>query len=324
MQAVINVALPVFAIMALGYAAGRIGILGEASSDALNRYVYWIALPPLLFRAMATSPIDQSFPTAFVGAFLGGTLGVWALAAVIGFIVHRGSPAVLTMQGMNASFSNTGYLGIPLLVAAFGERGLAPASLATVIMSAVSVGIAVTSLELANGQRRGLRHAFADVIKALLRNPLVVAPLIGIGWSALALSIPTPVDTTLQLVGASASPCALFAIGLFLSGQSMTAGLGEVGWITALKLLWQPLITWVLAMTIFPMEPFWVASAVILAALPTGALVFVIAKTYDVYVDRTSSAIIVSTVISVITVSALIAIYAPIHGVPTGAQMGFQ
>jgi hypothetical protein len=314
METVVNVALPVFAIILAGVLAGKAGILGQSASEALNKFVYWIALPPLLFLAMAATPVVEILHWPFIGAFLGGVIGVWLASAVIGWILHRDPPAILTMQGMSASFSNTGYMGIPLFAAAFGDKGLPPVSIATVIMSAVSVSIAVVSLELsgpAGEQRRGVGRALADVGQALVKNPLVVAPLLGIAWSAGQLPIPVPVDRLFSLLGAAASPCALFAIGLFLATQSLRSDLGEVGWITVLKLLWQPILTAGLAVWVFPMDPFWTASAILLAALPTGALTFVVASQYGVYVQRSSAVILVSTVFSVITLSILLAIYGP-------------
>ena len=313
MEVVVAVALPVFAIVIAGYAAGRLGVLGSAASETLNRFVYWIALPPLLFLAMAAAPIDEVIHVNFVGAYLGGLLAVWAIGSALGWAIHREGPAVTTMQWMNASFSNTGYMGIPLFAAAFGQAGLAPASLATVIMSAVAVGIAVVSLEV-SGSRRRLGAAVLDALLALARNPLVVSPLAGILVSLTGATVPLPVARLFDLMGAAASPCALFAIGLFLAGQRFAGDLAEVGWISVLKLAWQPLITYLLAVTLFPMEPFWQASAVLLAALPTGALTFVVAQRYGVYVRRTSATILVSTILSIVTLSLLLAAYVPRFG----------
>jgi predicted permease len=312
MQAVFNVALPVFGVIFLGLFAGRIRLLGRAQSEALNAFAYWIALPALLFLAMARTPVAEIINLNFIGAFLGGILAVWLLGSLLGLLLHRTDGGEATMQGMNAGFSNTGYMGIPLFAAAFGPaRGLPPASLATVMMSVVCVGLAVVMLELTGRNGRGPLGAARDVAVALLRNPLVMAPVLGILWSWAGLAVPAPLATMLSLLGAAASPCALFAIGLFMAGQTLRTGLGEVGWIAVLKLVWQPLITWLLAATVFPMDPFWTASAVILAALPTGALTFVVAQRYGVYVERTSAVILVSTVVSVLTLSLLLAVYAP-------------
>jgi len=123
--------------------------------------------------------------------------------------------------------------------------------------------------------------------------------------------VPRPIAIYCDLMGASAGPCALFAIGLFLATQSMKANLLEVGWISALKLVVQPALAWFLIQTLFPLDPFWAGSAIILAGLPTGALTFVVASQYRIYVERTSAAILMSTIASVVTLSFLLATYAP-------------
>ncbi|WP_029008585.1 AEC family transporter [Azospirillum halopraeferens] len=313
MSAVLNVALPVFAIILAGFLAGKARLLGDASSEALNKFVYWMALPAVLFVGTARRPLAELFNGPFIGAFLGAMLAVFALGALLGWLLHREKPPVLCMQGLTACFSNTGYMGIPLFLAAFGADQLAPAILATVIMSAVMVGIAVIWLELVQSRGRGVGGALADVGRAVARNPLIVATAAGVAWSVLlpGIDLPRPVVTFCELVGAAAGPCALVAIGLFLAGRPLRASPAELGWIVALKLVLQPALTWLLIDTLFPMDPFWAASAILLAALPTGALTFVVATQYRVYVERTSAAILVSTILSVVTLSALLAVYAP-------------
>lgn len=313
MNVVLNVAFPVFAIILAGFLSGKSKLLGAASSEALNKFVYWMALPPVLFLGTARRSIPEIFNGPFIGAFLGSMLLVYALGAVIGRLVYRERTQIQCMQGLNSAFSNTGYMGIPLFLAAFGPDRLAPTILATVIMSAIMVGIAVIWMEFANSHGGGLGKALRDVGRALAKNPLILSTAAGLAWSALlpGVAVPKPIATFCELMGSPAGPCALFAIGLFLASQRLTAGLAEAGWISALKLLVHPALAWVLTQTLFPMDPFWTGSAVILAALPTGALTFVVANQYQTYVERTSSAILVSTVLSVVTLSALLAVYAP-------------
>ena len=313
MSVVINVALPVFAIILAGVLSGKAKLLGPASSEALNKFVYWMALPPVLFLGTARRSLPEIFNGPFIGAFLGSMLLVYALGALLGWLIHRERSQILCMQGLNACFSNTGYMGIPLFLAAFGPDHLAPTILATVIMSAIMVGIAVIWLEFANSQGGGIGKALRDVGRALVRNPLIISTALGLGWSVFlsGVPVPRPIVTYCELMGAAAGPCALFAIGLFLATQSMKANLLEVGWISACKLVVQPLLCWLLIRTLFPLDPFWASSAIILAGLPTGALTFVVASQYRVYVERTSAAILMSTIASVVTLSALLALYAP-------------
>ena len=154
--------------------------------------------------------------------------------------------------------------------------------------------------------RRSAFEIAATILNALAKNPLVVAPVIGIAISAAGLTIATPLENLCRILGAAAAPGALFALGLFLVGQRVTAGLAEIGWITFFKMIAQPALTWWLAFHVFEMDRFWAVSAVLLAALPTGALVFVTAQQNGVYVQRASAGIVMTTVLSVITLSVIL------------------
>jgi malonate transporter len=309
MSAIANVALPVFAIILTGWLSGRLRILGDDASASLNRFVYYFALPPVVFLGLARRPMAEILNWPFIGAFLGAMLAVYLIAWAVGWVVHRERPEILSLQALNASFSNTGYMGIPLFLAAFGEAGLPPVILATVIMSSVMVGIAVVVLEFLRSSGQGVGKALADVARALVRNPLVMAAALGALASLLRLPIPMPAVNFGNLLGAASGPCALFAIGLFLAGRPLRADLGEVGWIVSLKLLLQPALTWWVAFRLMPLDPFWASSAVILAALPTGSLTFVVASQYRVHVERTSAVILVSTLVSVATLSGIFAAF---------------
>ena len=139
------------------------------------------------------------------------------------------------------------------------------------------------------------------------RSPLVIAAAAGLVASALQLPVPVAGQTFFDILAAAAAPCALFAMGLFMVGRSVAAGVPELAWVVAMKLLVQPVAAWLIAFELLQLDPLWGTSAVVLSALPTGALVFVLAQQYGVYTQRASSAILISTVVSVVTLSAVFA-----------------
>ena len=307
MDALINVAFPVFAIVLSGYLSGRLGVLGGESAAALNRFVYYFALPPLLFIFTARAPIAEIFHWPFIFAFVGGTALTLLIALMINhwFLSHRGL-AELSLFSLTAVFANTAYMGIPLFATAFGPEGTLPAIVATLAANTVLIGGAIAALETVQTSNVSIYRAVLNVTRTLLRNPLLIAPLMGALVSLSTLPIPKPVGNFLDLMAAAAGPAALFALGLSLFGRKLLGDIKEVAWLTALKLLVHPMMTYVLATYVFALEPFWAQSAVILSALPVGALVFVVAQQYDVYVQRASSAIVVTTAVSVLTISLLL------------------
>ncbi|MEM6903078.1 MAG: AEC family transporter [Pseudomonadota bacterium] len=311
MTIVITVTLPVFAIIFAGWLAGRTGLLGRDGSVALNQFVYAFALPALLIVSLTEAPLAEIINLPFLAAFAGGVAIVYTIAALTAMIRRQPGQAI-AMQGLNASFANTGYMGIPLFIALVGESSLAPVIIATVFMSSVMIAVGVATLEAFTGGGKSVLIIARDIALALVKNPLLIASAIGITLALIQVVLPEPIERFCRLLGAAAGPCALFAIGLFLAGQKLTEGLGEAIWLSVLKLLVQPLATWWLIVQFIPLEPFWQASALVLAALPTGALTFVVAQRYNAHVGATSAVIFVSTLISIISLSILLIYLAPV------------
>ncbi len=311
MQPVLNVVLPVFAIMAAGWAAGRFGPFTPAATGVLNDFVYWIAFPTLIFGAMANAPMSAIFDLPFLAAYSAGVFGVFAICFVTGLLVFRTRPAALALQAMCVVFANTGYMGVPLLPTAFGEAALLPILILTVYNAAFLVALFVALVELDLRADDPPLRVIAGVLRAVLLNPLVLAAAAGIAWSATEWPLPAPVRTFCDILGAAAGPAALVAMGLFLVGKSLRAGLGEAGWLVFLKLVIMPaLVAWIalgpLSGGPAGLDPIQARSAIVAAALPTGSLVFVLAYRYRLYVERSTSVILISTVLSGLTLSVLL------------------
>jgi hypothetical protein len=247
----------------------------------------------------------------FLLALGGAQMATFALALSVAAFAFPGRLGVLSLHGLTAVFANTGYMGIPLLQTAFGDAGVLPAVVATVWHGAVVMGLGIVLLEADFSRGDGPLRLLANVGKGVASSPLILAAAAGLAWSALDIPIPKAAGTFFDILAAAAAPCALFAMGLFLVGRSMTAGAGEVGWLVVLKLLVQPALTYLLAFEVLEMERLWAVSAVVLSALPAGALVFVLAQQYGTYTQRSTSAILASTVLSVLTLSALFALIGP-------------
>ena len=305
MTPVVNVVLPVFALILVGYLAGRFRLLGDASSDALNRFVYYVALPAMFFASLARLKPQEIFDLPFLAAYAGGQLAVFAAAFALARLLYRHESSEAGLFAMGGVFGNSGYMGIPLALVAFGPAGTLPAILATVFMTVMIIPIVTALIETDPRRRSRDTHPLRDAVAAMLRSPLVMSAVGGIAWSLTGLGVPKPLGTFLDLLGAAAGPCALFAIGLFLVGKPVRQDLGEVGAMVAVKLFVHPLVTWILAFHIFDVDPAWATVAVVMAALPAGANCFVVAQRYDVYTARASSGILLSTLASVVTLSIL-------------------
>jgi predicted permease len=310
MEPLVNVVMPVFAIVAAGYLCGARGLLGEDSSGALNLFVYYVALPALLFRAMAEVDLATVLNVPFIIGFLGPLLALWLVASLMARALFGSDLAQATLHGMNSVLGNSGFMGIPLAITAYGEAAAVPAIVATIVNAAVVPAIGITLIEVARGRGAG-PGVLLELARSLATNPVLVAPLLGLGWAATGLALPVPLESFTGILGAAAAPCALFAIGLFLVGKPQSEGRAEVGLMMALKLLVHPALTALMVFVVYPADAYWAKNAVLMAALPTGSSTFVLAQAYGVYVLRTSTAILWGTVASVATISAFFLAFPP-------------
>ncbi len=314
MQNVLSVILPFFALVLTGYGAGRWRVLDDAGINGVNRFVFYFALPCLLFVKMAATPVSVVFNGAFLAAYVTGGLVLFGVAAVIGKLAFRGNLAEGGLLGLAACYGNIGYMGIPLLVAAMGDSVAAPLALILTVDLVLFVPLGMLVIEIGKGEGESVRHVIRAAGRVLLTNPLVIAIVAGIAASAAGVTLPGPVAAFTGLLGSAAGPCAMFGLGAVLAGRPITGGLGMVAYMTIAKLVVHPIVI-AGAMAAFGIAAPWSTAAVLAAGMPIAATLFVIGRQYDVYPERASTAVLVSTVLSVLTLTALLLLF--VGGTPT-------
>ena len=309
MDTLINVVIPVFGIILTGYLAGRLEVLGPESAAALTRFVYYFAIPAALFVFSARAPIDKAFNWQFIAAFLGGSISTLLIALIVGRVWFRHDVATLSVVGFTAVFGNVIGMGLPLLLTAYGPDGALPPIVVALAFSVLFISSVIAMLEATRASEPSAPHVASQLAGTLLRNPVVIAPVLGIFYSMTALPIPKAVSNYLDLMAAAVGPAALFAVGLSLVGRKIMGNFGEVIWLAVLKAVVNPIVTFVLVTYVFVMEPLWSQAAVILSAMPVGTNPYVIAQQYNVHVEIVSPSIVVSTVMSVATVFVVLVWY---------------
>lgn len=305
MQGILTVAFPVFALIGIGWFAGRRRMLGANGTGALNGFVTWFALPAMLFTALSRVELGTILNWPFIVVYGGSMAVTFAAGMLAARLVSRADGAHMGVHGIAAAFGNVGYMGIPLCATAFGAAGVLPATLAVCIGGAVMMTLAIVIIEFGRVQGGGWR-TLGHVVVAVARSPILQAVALGMLSGGLQLRPPDAVMRFLDLLASAAGPCALFAIGHFISEQGLPRRLGEIALATCGKMLLQPALALGLLALYPDLPPVWAKSAVLLAALPSAANSFVLAKEYDSFVEGASATILLSTAISVVTVSACV------------------
>jgi malonate transporter and related proteins len=307
MQAVLNAAVPIFALILTGFLCARFGGFDRSATDNLNRFAVYLALPALMFLAMSKITPDQIRQFGFALTFAGGI----AVTFAIGFGLSRlrgRAVANSSIEGLDAGYSNVGFMGIPLCLLVFGQASVPAAIIATLFTACILFLFAIVLIEVDVHKGASLVRTVGKVCLSLVRNPLLIAPIAGLLVGLSGIILPAPLEQFASLLGGAASPCALVCIGLFLAQERVVSGdATSIAALVLLKLLVQPAVTGLFAFYVFEVPSLWARSAVLLSALPIGSGPFTIAKLYGLEAGVTSGAILISHVFSVVTVSLLVA-----------------
>lgn len=302
MLAVLLKTLPFFALIGLGYLSGRTRFFTAEATAYLTKFVFYFALSAMLFRFSANLSLAEVLDWSFVGAYLSGTIVIYLLATIVALIRNTGIEEA-AVEAQCAVIGNVGFLGIPMLVGLFGPRAAAP------VLMVLSVDLLIFgSLVVAviTGSRGKLEPAIVLTIgKGLLTNPMVMSIAAGLLWSLADLPMPVPMGEFMTILGAAATPAALFAIGASLAGKSAERPSVAL-WLSSLKLVLHPLLVAIFALYLFDLDPFLSAMMIAAAAMPVAGNIYIIAQHYDVAPQRASSAILFSTILSVLTLTAVL------------------
>ncbi|NIZ13124.1 AEC family transporter [Phaeobacter sp. HF9A] len=296
--------LPFFAIIGLGYWAGRTRFFTEEATAFLTKFVFFFPLSAMIFRFAANLSFAEIFDPNLILGYLAGTLAVYAVATVVG-LLRRQDVSTTAVEAQCAAIGNVGFLGIPMMVILFGEASVGP------MMMILAVDLVVFSsliVMLINAHRgAGLSLATLRLVGlGLLRNPMILSIVAGLVWSGAELPIPTPMNDFLAILGGAATPGALFAIGASLASKSAER-IEVAGWLSFAKLVLHPLCVAAGVLWLMPVTPFSATIAIAAASLPVAGNVYMLAQHYGVAPQRASAAILISTVVSILTVPLVIA-----------------
>lgn len=303
MVAILLKTLPFFALIALGYVAGRTRFFSSDATAYLTKFVFYFALSAMLFRFAANLDFAEFWNSQLLLGYLFGTVAVYLIATLVAIARRRGVEEA-AVEAQCAAIGNIGFLGIPMLTLLMGEAAVA------VIMMMLAVDLVVFSsliVILITGSRDGRMHfgILITIGRGLLSNPMILSIVLGFTVSSLSIALPEPVDEFLALLGAAATPGALFAIGASLASKSAER-LAVATWLSFAKLALHPAFVAVGVLVLFPLDPYTASVAITASALPVAGNVYILAQHYGVAPQRVSASILVSTIISIFTVSAVL------------------
>ncbi|MBK8456958.1 MAG: AEC family transporter [Phyllobacteriaceae bacterium] len=306
MSAIFGLVLPFFGLIFIGFAAARLTRQPLEALGWMNTFIIYVALPALFVQLVSKTPVEKLTEFSFIFGSVFATYLMFALVFVVSALMTGGEIAQSTIRGLAAAYGNIGYMGPGIALLAFGEEAAVPVALIFSFENIMHFAIAPMMMALSGGEKRSPLRLALDVGRRIALHPFILATLVGVMMAFLHVQLPQAVDRLLETLARAAAPCALFAMGVTLALRPLKRIPDEMAALAAVKLILHPLTAWVVLSWIGNFDPVWVWSAVLLASLPTATNVFVIAQQYHVWVERASASVLVTTVLSVFSVTALL------------------
>jgi predicted permease len=306
MSDVIGLVLPFFGLIFMGFMVARITRQPVEALGWMNTFIVYVALPALFFQLLVKTPFERLTEWGFI---LGSVLSTYIVFSVMfgaSLLLSRGGIAEATIKGLASAYGNIGYMGPGLALMAFGEEAAVPVALIFCFENIIHFAVAPMMMALSGGGLRNPGALALDVLKKIVFHPFIIATALGVCGAYFQFTSPMPVERFLDYLARAAAPCALFAMGVTLALRPLKRVPVELAPIATLKLVAHPLLCYVVLSWIGNFSETWMFSAMLLAALPTATNVFVIAQQYGVWVERASASILLTTVISVGTLTALL------------------
>jgi malonate transporter and related proteins len=305
MADILNLALPYFGLIFIGFACGKTRGLPESGLAWMNFFLLYVSLPALLFRIMSETPFAELNNPPFLVATTLATVSAFVLAMVAGRVIGDLSLRKATMAGLAGAYGNIGYMGPGLALAVLGSKAAAPTALIFCCDSIFLFSIVPLLMALTDREHPSFLHAIGLAARQIVLNPLIMSAVLGALVAAFHIPLPTALDRTLLFLQNAAAPTALFVLGVTVALRPFDRVPWEVPGVIAIKLLIHPLIVFGLMLLFGPFAQPWAATAVLMAALPPALNVFVMARQNNTWIEPASVAVLIGTFASVVTLTSV-------------------
>ncbi len=305
MSPVFDVVVPVFAIVLLGYGLARAGVFTASTSEGLTGFMFYVAVPAMLFQTLATATLPNTFPWNYLLAFYGPSFLLFLFGIALSRYRFAWTRREQGIGAISASYSNMVMLGFPLVVTAFGEAGALPLFILLAFQSTLLFPATTWMIEVYGRASDDAGPGIFFSIGKLLLNPVILSLSLGVTANLFSIGITGAPARILDTLGAAAPACALIALGVGLAQYELRGELQQPLALVFLKSIVHPTLVWT-SCWVFGVSTVWTQVAVLLAAMPTGINAFIFARNYELRVEVVTKTIVVSTLLSIVTVSLLL------------------
>lgn len=303
MDVILTTISPVFLLISIGYLAVYTKFFPQSGVSGLTYFVNNIAAPILLFRAMLTMEFGAVFKAELVVPYYIAALSTFAASTLIARHIFKNRPGEAVSIGFSACFANTILIGLPIILARYGEAGTSLLFTIVAFHSTVLYTVGMLSMEFSRKDGLPLGVTLLNAFKNIVKQPLLIGIFFGVLGNLADINLPFILEDTTKTITSAVLPCALFGIGGALNAYKLSAIWLQASVVTFLKLIVQPLLTWVLLMPVLGMPIEQAHIFILVAAMPTGVNAFIFASHYQRGVSVATNAILISTVLGFFTIA---------------------
>ena len=304
----LDVIVPIFGIVGLGFVLTRKNIFDQPTGHGLTQFMFYVAVPAMLFDTISTTELPAEIPWRLLLAFYLPSLLVFGLAMLPMGVLFKWQRHQQGIAGVCASYSNMVLLGLPLLLSAYGDRAILPLFLLLAPQSILLFPTTILAVEIYGGRDTAGQSLRASVARKILLNPIILSLILGVGANLYEMPLPPTMIKVLDIIGAAAPACALTALGISLAQYTLKNIQFESFCLAALKIFVHPLLVFGTCV-LFEVNPQWMPIAIFLAAMPCGINAYIFASSYQIKTQTITHSIVLSTIMSVFSSAVLLKLF---------------
>lgn len=305
MLEILAITTPIFLIIGMGFVAMRLKIVSRGQMQGVGNFVMYFALPALVIRALTQNPLEEVFNLDYLLVYGVGSISIFSLALWLGIFIQKKSLQTGAMFALGMSASNSAFTGYPVAAMVLGAPAVTFLTLSMIIENLLIIPAALILAEMGQQSGSGLSKSLKQTANRLIKNPVLMAIVIGVVIAISGVSLPNPVTKAVDMVADSAGPAALFVIGGAIYGLHVRGVVMEVSQVVMGKLILHPLAILLAFLMLPTSDPLLLVGAILFAAAPMASIYPLLGQRYGM-ADVAAGALMAATLASFITFSVVI------------------
>ncbi|MFN3769275.1 MAG: AEC family transporter [Ectopseudomonas guguanensis] len=306
MLAVLSITAPIFILIGLGFLSARIGLVNREQARGMGVFVIHFALPALVFKALAERSLDEVLNWPYLAAYALASLSLFGFGLLLTLRWRRQSLSSSAILAMGMSVSNSGFIGYPIAVMVIGPTAGLAMALGMLVENLLMVPLALALAEAGQQQGRGLT-VLRETVRRLLRNPLIIAIVLGLAMSLSGLRLPLVPARVVEMLAAASAPVALFVIGATLYGMKIGGMAADLAQTAIGKLILHPLLVFAALSLVPDIDPLLMVAGLLFASAPMMSVFPILGQRFGLE-ERCAAALVGCTVLAFFSVSAVLAL----------------